>query len=107
MAYTTCELTWLKHLLEELGFSHSQPKELVCDNQATIHIASNPVFYERTKHIEVDCHYVRKKLLQNVIKTSHMKSEDRLADLFTKSFGGSRVKYICNKLKTYSIYVPA
>ena len=45
----------MKHLLEELGFTQSEPMNLFCDNQATAHIASNPVFHERTKHIEVDC----------------------------------------------------
>ena len=58
MALTAYELIWLKNLLLDLGFPHQQPMSLYCDNQAVMHIASNPVFHERTKHIEVDCHYV-------------------------------------------------
>ena len=58
MAHTATELTWLQHFLQEIGFSTPTPIQLSCDNQAAIHIASNPVFHERTKHIEVDCHYV-------------------------------------------------
>ncbi|XP_071927547.1 uncharacterized mitochondrial protein AtMg00810-like isoform X1 [Coffea arabica] len=106
MAHTVCELVWLKSMLLELGFEHKQPMNLVCDNQAAVHIASNPVFHERTKHIEVDCHFIREKLLDGVIKTSHVPSVDQLADVFTKSLGGSRVKYICNKLGAYDIYAP-
>ncbi|KAM0999679.1 hypothetical protein ACFX2A_006520 [Malus domestica] len=53
MAATACELIWLKGLLSDLGFSSSTPMSLMCDNQGAMHIAANPVFHERTKHIEV------------------------------------------------------
>ena len=62
MASTTCELIWLKSLLHDLGVSHPQPMQLYCDNKAALHIAANTVFNERTKHIELDCHFVREKI---------------------------------------------
>ena len=58
MALATCELIWLKQLLQELGCSEVKQMKLICDNQAALHIASNPVFHKRTKHIEVDCHFI-------------------------------------------------
>lgn len=58
MSQTASELTWLQHFLQEIGFSTPTPIPLFCDNQVAIHIASNPIFHERTKHIEVDCHFV-------------------------------------------------
>ncbi|GJV95272.1 retrovirus-related pol polyprotein from transposon RE2 [Tanacetum coccineum] len=58
MATTSCEMVWLKRLIDDLGCTCSTPMTLFCDNQAAMHIAANPVFHERTKHIEVDCHYV-------------------------------------------------
>lgn len=55
MAQAACELMWVCHLLAEIGcFGMSSPMQLWCDNEPAIHIASNPVFHERTKHIEVD-----------------------------------------------------
>jgi hypothetical protein len=76
MAHTATELTWLQHFLQEIGFSAPTPIPLSCDNQAAIHIASNPVFHERTKHIEVDSHYVRDKILNGDISTTFVKSGD-------------------------------
>ena len=60
MAHTSCELMWIQHFLEELSFEVTLPMDMYCDNQVVVHIASNPVFNERTKHIEIDCHLVRK-----------------------------------------------
>jgi len=57
MVYTSCEMMRLKNL--ELGFRHHGPMPMFCDNQTAIYIAQNPVFHERTKHIEVDYHLVR------------------------------------------------
>ncbi|RVW91983.1 Retrovirus-related Pol polyprotein from transposon TNT 1-94 [Vitis vinifera] len=85
MALATCELIWLRHLLQELRFGKDEQMKLICDNQAALHIASNPVFHERTKHIEVDCHFIREKIASGCIATSFVNSNDQLADIFTKS----------------------
>ena len=107
MALATCELMWLKQLLQELKFCEASQMELICDNQAALHIASNPVFHERTKHIEIDCHFIREKILSGCIFTSHVKSSDQFADILTKSLRSSRIEYICNKLGAYDLYAPA
>ncbi|RVW38572.1 Retrovirus-related Pol polyprotein from transposon TNT 1-94 [Vitis vinifera] len=97
MALATCELIWLRHLLQELRFGKDEQMKLICDNQAALHIASNPVFHERTKHIEVDCHFIREKIASGCVATSFVNSNDQLADIFTKSLRGPRIKYICKQ----------
>ncbi|RVW14377.1 Retrovirus-related Pol polyprotein from transposon RE1 [Vitis vinifera] len=76
MALATCELIWVKHLLQELRFGKDEQMTLICDNQAALHIASNPVFHERTKHIEVDCHFIREKIASGCVATSFVNSND-------------------------------
>ncbi|GMP38985.1 hypothetical protein CsSME_00010013 [Camellia sinensis var. sinensis] len=62
MAHATAEIVWLHCLLSDLGVPQSSPTSLYCDNRSTIQIAHNIVFHERTKHIEIDCHFVRQHL---------------------------------------------
>ena len=57
-----CEIMWTRQLLLEVGIETSVPTKLLCDNQASMHITSNHVFHERTKHIEIDCHFVHEKI---------------------------------------------
>nr|KYP55651.1 Retrovirus-related Pol polyprotein from transposon TNT 1-94 [Cajanus cajan] len=107
MALITCELMWIKQLLQELKFCEGHPMKLYCDNQAALHIASNPVFHERTKHIEVDCHFVREKLLSKEIVTKFVTSNEQLADVMTKSLRGPRIQFLCSKLGAYNLYASA
>ena len=70
MTLATSELILLKHLLQELIFGKDEQMKLICDNQAALDISSNPVFHERTKHIEVDIHFIREKILSGRMTTS-------------------------------------
>ena len=106
MALTTCELIWLKQLLHELRFWKDEQMTLVCDNQAALHIASNSIFHEMIKHIEVDCHFIRKKIASGCMTTSFVNSSDQLTDIFTKSLRGPRIQYICIKFGAYDLYAP-
>ena len=107
MTLATCELIWLKYVLLELRFGKDEQMKLICDNQVTLHISSNSIFQERTKHIEVDCHFIREKIASGYMTTSFVKSNDQLANIFTKSLKGPRIKYICDKLGAFDLYAPA
>lgn len=84
MRKLTTELMWIKALVNDMGIEVQEPITMHCDNQAAIHISSNSVFHERTKHIEVDCHKVREIVVKGMILPKYTRSEDQLADIFTK-----------------------
>jgi len=103
----TCELTWVKQFLQEINFCDIQTMKMYCDNQVVIHIASNPTFHERTKHIEINCYFVREELLTKEICTKFVRSNDQLANVFTKSLREPQIEFIYSKLGTYNLYAPA
>jgi len=84
MAQATAEITWLVGLLTELGVSQLQPVTLHCDNQSALHIARNPVFHERMKHVDIDCHFTREKVMEGLIQLTYLPTHSQLADVLIK-----------------------
>ncbi|KAF5453788.1 hypothetical protein F2P56_023508 [Juglans regia] len=98
MSSACSEITWLRGLLGELGFPQLHPTPLHADNTSAIQIAANPVFHERTKHIEVDCHSIRESFDKHVITLPHISTEHQTADIFTKALSRHRHQFLVDKL---------
>ena len=106
MAAATSELKWLKGLLLSLGVKHPRAMSLFCDSKSALHIAQNPVFHEHTKHIEVDCHYIRDAIQDGLIRTSHVSTTEQPADIFTKALGKRQFHYLLGKLGICDPHAP-
>jgi histone deacetylase 1/2 len=85
LANATAEVKWVQTLLDELRVSQSKAAVLWCDNIGATYLSANPVFHARTKHIEVDYHFVRERVAQKLLNIKFISSGDQVADGFTKS----------------------
>ncbi|CAO2841169.1 unnamed protein product [Amaranthus hypochondriacus] len=92
------EVLWLRKLLTELGFKPERSCELNCDNQAAISISENPVQHDRTKHVEVDRHFIKEKLENDIIHIPFVRSKQQIADILTKAVGIEQFQDTLSKL---------
>ncbi|WMV36067.1 hypothetical protein MTR67_029452 [Solanum verrucosum] len=96
------EITWLVRLLADLGAPVSLPVPIHCDNQSAISIAKNPVAHERTKHIVLDCHFVREKLATGLISLHYVHTGSQLVDILPKTLSGVHHQFLLSKLGVLS-----
>ena len=107
MASTVSEILWMRWLLNELDINPTSPTPLFCDNQAARHIANNPVFHERTKHVEIDCYFVRERVETQEIQPMHIDTKMQIADLFTKGLGAQQLRCLLDKLGIKDLHAPS
>lgn len=94
LAHTAAKMSWIRTLLKDLhAFLHCRPI-IWCDNISAISLASNPVFHARSKHIEVDYHFVSEKVLRKDLSVHYVASQDQVADIFTKGLHPRRLQYL-------------
>ena len=91
-AVAACEVAWLQMLLGDLGIQVQVPVVIHCDNLSSIQLARNPVFHARTKHIEVHYHFVRERVLAGDIDLTYVRTDEQVADIFTKALGAEKLR---------------
>ena len=89
VANTVAETCFLRNLLLELHFTIKKATLIFCDNVSSVHLASNPIKHQRTKHVELDLHFVREKVALGQVKVLHVPSSYQYADIFTKGLPSS------------------
>ncbi|KAL3720851.1 hypothetical protein ACJRO7_005629 [Eucalyptus globulus] len=79
-----CQAIWLRKILEELQFKQQKATIIYCDNSSAIKLSKNPVLHGRSKHIDVKYHFLRDLTKDEVVELVFCRSEDQVADIFTK-----------------------
>ena len=98
MSQAAAEVTWLIRLLSELGISQTHSVTLHCDNKSALQIAKNPVFHQRTKHIDIDCHFTRQKVLEGLLQLTYLPTSLQLANILTKILPSTKHHELMSKL---------
>ena len=101
IAHLTAEMIWIKSLLKKLGVYQFKAPRLWCDNLGATYLTSNPMFHARTKHIEVDFHFVREQVARKAMEVRFISSSDQVADILTKPLSRTSFTTHCNNLNMY------
>jgi hypothetical protein len=90
VANAMAELLWIQSILRELGVQLSSPPKLWCDNIGATYLAANPIFHARTKHVEIDFHFVRDLVAAKTLQILFIPSREQVANVLTKPIGSNR-----------------
>lgn len=83
-AACVCHAIWLRKLLEMLQISQDEATEIFVDNKSAIALGKNPIFHDRSKHIDTRFHFIRESISKKEVQLKYVKSQDQVADIFTK-----------------------
>lgn len=100
------EILWLRKMLAEIGFPVSGTCRLNCDSKDALSISENPVQHDRTKHVEIDQHFIKEKLDAGIVVFPFVRSEDQLANILTKAVTGRAFECVLNKLNVSDPTIP-
>ncbi|XP_071741479.1 uncharacterized mitochondrial protein AtMg00810-like [Rutidosis leptorrhynchoides] len=104
MATVACEVIWIKNLLLDLNIKVPLPVQISCDNSSAIQISANPVFHEKTKHFDIDLHYLREKICTGIVKVSKISSFENLSDILTKGITIKHHNYLVERLGLLDLF---
>ncbi|XP_074266280.1 secreted RxLR effector protein 161-like [Silene latifolia] len=84
-AIATSQAIWLRRILEDIGEAQKDATTIFCDNKSAIAMAKNPVYHSRSRHIAIKHHFIREAIEEGEIELNYCKSEEQVADIFTKA----------------------
>ena len=99
LASLVAELSWIRNLLDELQAPHLVTPLVYCDNLSAVMLATNPILHSKSKHFELDLHFVRDHVTKGRVHISHIPAEHQLADILTKLVSSSSFTNFRDKLK--------
>ena len=94
----SCEAIWLGKLLVNLFRERMEVTSILCDNQSCIKLSENPVFHDRSKHIEIRCHFIRDYVQQGVVQLRYTPTGEQVADILTKALSKIKFTYFREKM---------
>ena len=106
VAHGICEVLWIKRILDELKVASQSPIKAYCDNKAAISIAHNPVLHDRTKHVEVDKHFIKEKIESRHICMTYVPTDEQVPDILTKGLPRKQFEKLTSKLAMEDIFRP-
>ena len=95
---TSCEAIWLRKLLVNLFRRKMEATRIMCDNQSCIKLFESPTFHDRSKHIDIRCHFVRDCVQRGVVQLRYTPTGEQLADILTKALGRTKFDYFREKM---------
>jgi hypothetical protein len=94
----SCEAIWLRKILVDLFDTKLDPTTIYCDNQSCIKLSENPVFHDRSKHIEIRYHFIRDRVQKGAVKLQYVSTNEQVADILTKGLPKGKFEYFREKL---------
>ena len=94
----SCEALWLRKLLVDLFDQELRPTLIYCDNQSCVQLSENPVFHDRSKHIEIRYHFIRDYVQRGAMTLQYISTNEQVADILTKSLGRGKFVFFRDKL---------
>ena len=87
------EAIWLRKLLTDLFDHEMDPTIIHCDNQSCVKLSENPVFHDRSKHIEIKYHYIRDMVQRKIVHVQYLSTHEQIADIFTRPLAKTKFEY--------------
>ena len=107
MCQGICEGIWLRRMLNELEISNTSPMTLRCDNKAAIQIVKSPVHHDRTKHVDIDRHFIKEKVEERMLSLAYVPTSHQIADILTNALPRNNFEFLKSKLGMIDIHNPA